>query len=39
MVISRLGEAEANTLLCNIFISGKMHPEKQLKFYHFRKKS
>jgi len=39
MIISRLGEAEANTLLCNIFISGKMHPEKQLKFYHFRKKS
>ncbi|ALA13206.1 hypothetical protein TSARBOMBA_172 [Bacillus phage TsarBomba] len=39
MIISRLGEAEANKLLCNIFISGKMHPEKQLKFYHFRKKS
>ena len=38
MIVSRIGEEEANRLLCDIFISGKMHPEKNLKFYHFRKK-
>lgn len=38
MIIGRLGETQANTLLCNIFIAGKMHPEKQLTFHHFRKK-
>lgn len=38
MIIARLGEEEANKLLCNIFISGRMHPEKNLKFHHFQKK-
>ncbi|AGB62722.1 hypothetical protein [Bacillus phage phiAGATE] len=37
-IVSRLGEEEANKLLCNIFISGKMHPEKHLKFHHFKEK-
>lgn len=36
MVIARLGETEANRLLCDIFISGRMHPEKSLKFHHFK---
>lgn len=38
MIVSRLGEEEANKLLCAIFIAGKMHPEKQLKFHHFSNK-
>lgn len=38
MIVSRLGEAEANRLLCDIFIAGRMHPEKSLKFYHFKER-
>lgn len=38
MLVSRLGEEEANRLLCDIFINGKMHPEKSLKFYYFKRK-
>lgn len=38
MLVARLGEEEANKLLCDIFISGRMHPEKHLKFYHFKEK-
>ncbi|AIW03251.1 hypothetical protein CPT_Mater94 [Bacillus phage Mater] len=36
MIVSRLGEEESNRLLCDIFINGTMHPEKSLKFHHFR---
>lgn len=39
MIVARLGETEANRLLCDIFIAGRMHPEKNLKFYHFKNKS
>lgn len=38
MIVNRLGAEEANKLLCSIFISGKMHPDKQLKFHHFKEK-
>lgn len=38
MLVSRLGEEEANRLLCDIFIKGKMHPEKSLKFHYFKRK-
>lgn len=38
MIVARLGEEEANKLLCDIFINGRMHPEKSLKFYHFKTK-
>lgn len=38
MIVNRLGHEEANRLLCNIFINGKMFPEKNLKFHHFRQK-
>lgn len=37
-IVNRLGPEEANKLLCDIFIKGKMHPEKHLKFHHFKKK-
>ncbi|AXH71194.1 hypothetical protein BSP36_148 [Bacillus phage BSP36] len=36
MIIARIGEEAANKLLCDIFISGRMHPEKNLKFHYFR---
>ncbi|QDP43167.1 hypothetical protein Goe7_c01420 [Bacillus phage vB_BveM-Goe7] len=36
MIVSRLGEDEANRLLCDIFITGRMHPEKNLKFHYFK---
>lgn len=39
MIVNMLGSEEANRLLCNIFISGKKHPEKQLRFYHFKEKT
>ncbi|AMQ66656.1 hypothetical protein BH753_gp174 [Bacillus phage Shbh1] len=39
MIVSRIGDEEANKLLCDIFINGRMHPEKNLKFYYFKKKS
>lgn len=35
MIVNRLGEDEANRLLCDIFINGKMNPEKNLHFHHF----
>lgn len=38
MIVSRLGEEEANRLLCDIFIAGRMHPEHNLKFHHFKSK-
>jgi hypothetical protein len=38
MIVARIGAEEANKLLCDIFINGKMHPEKQLKFHYFREK-
>jgi hypothetical protein len=38
MIVNRLGAEEANQLLCAIFISGRMHPEKHLKFHHFTDK-
>lgn len=38
MIVSRLGEEEANRLLCDIFINGRFHPEHNLKFHYFRKK-
>jgi hypothetical protein len=38
MIVSRIGEEEANRLLCDIFISGRMHPEKNLKFHYFKEK-
>lgn len=38
MIVNRLGAEEANKLLCDIFISGKMHPEKNLKFHFFKNK-
>lgn len=38
MIVSRIGAEEANRLLCDIFISGRMHPEKSLKFHYFKKK-
>jgi hypothetical protein len=39
MIVKRLGEDAANRLLCDIFIAGRMHPEKQLKFHYFVKKN
>lgn len=38
MIVNRIGIEEANRLLCAIFISERQHPEKHLKFHHFRKK-
>jgi hypothetical protein len=38
MIVSRLGEEEANKLLCDIFIKGKFHPEHNLKFHYFKNK-
>lgn len=38
MIVSRIGDVEANRLLCDIFISGRMHPEKHLKFFYFKEK-
>lgn len=38
MIINRIGAEEANKLLCDIFIGGRMHPEKNLKFHHFKEK-
>lgn len=35
MIVDRLGEEPSNRLLCDIFISNRMHPEKNLKFHHF----
>lgn len=35
-IVQRLGEQKANSLLCNIYISHKLHVEKQLKYYHFK---
>lgn len=35
MIVNRLGKDEANRLLCDIFINGKMNPEKNLHFHHF----
>lgn len=37
MIVNRLGEEKANELLCSIFISERMHPDKHLKFHHFKK--
>lgn len=37
MIVNRIGEEEANRLLCAIFLSGRMHPERLLKFHHFKK--
>ena len=39
MIVSRLGAEEANRLLVDVFISGRMHPEKQLKFHYFKEKN
>lgn len=39
MIVARLGETEANNLLCDIFIKGRMHPEKALRFYQFKVKN
>jgi hypothetical protein len=39
MIVNRLGEEEANRLFCDIFISGRMHPEKNLKFHYFKEKN
>lgn len=36
MIVNRLGETEANRLLCNIFIHERMHPEKNLHFHNFK---
>jgi hypothetical protein len=38
MIVNRIGEEEANRLLCDIFINGKMHPEKNIKFHYFQEK-
>jgi hypothetical protein len=38
MIVARIGPEEANRLLCDIFIQGKMHPEKKLKFHYFKNK-
>lgn len=38
MIVSRIGDVEANKLLCDIFISGRMHPDKQLRFRYFKEK-
>jgi hypothetical protein len=38
MIINRLGEEATNQLLCDIFITEKMHPEKLLKFHYFKAK-
>ncbi|ASR79655.1 hypothetical protein KAMFAM_202 [Bacillus phage Kamfam] len=35
-IVDRLGEHKANHLLCNIYINKKLHPEKQLNYYHFK---
>lgn len=35
-IVQRLGEQKANSLLCNIYISHKLHVDKQLKYYHFK---
>jgi len=37
-IVNRLGEEEANKLLCRIFINRRMHPGKHLKFEQFRSK-
>jgi len=39
MIVNRLGYQESNKLLCNIFINDKFHPERNLKFHHFKNKS
>jgi hypothetical protein len=39
MIIARLGEEAANRLLCDIFIAGRLHPERQFKFHHFARKN
>lgn len=36
MIVGRLGEHSANCLLCDIFISGRMHPDRNLKFHYFK---
>jgi hypothetical protein len=36
MIISRLGDESANQLLCDIFISGRLHPERSLTFHYFK---
>ena len=36
MIVSRLGKEAANQLLCDIFIQGRMHPDKQLKYHYFK---
>lgn len=33
--ISRLGEEEANRVLCNVFIHDRLHPERAIKLRHF----
>lgn len=38
MIISRLGPIEANRVLCDIFISERMHPNKSLRFHHFKER-
>lgn len=37
-IVNRLGEEEANKLLCRIFINRKMHPSKLIKFNQFRER-
>lgn len=37
-IVNRLGEEEANRLLCRIFINRKSHPAKLLKYYQFKVK-
>jgi hypothetical protein len=37
MIINRIGAEAANQLLCDIFISEKMHPEKLIRFHYFRR--
>lgn len=37
-IVNRLGEEEANKLLCRIFINRRMHPSKLIKFNQFRDK-
>lgn len=36
MIVNRLGHEKANTLLCDIFINGNLHPERSLKFQYFK---
>lgn len=37
MIINRLGDSKANNLLCNIYINQRLHIEKNLRYYHFRR--